>query len=441
MAKKYDVIVVGAGPAGLMAAKTAAENGLEVALLERKTNIVRVRRSDGGGLDVKEYSFGQIVQYNQRDKRLCFPVSGFTVPYDGPLNNMYGFQIHSPGGRRILFGDWEEVKRKGDEVRAGIALNKEIMLEGLLKEAEAFHVEIFPGTNVTDIKKVGDTVQVEGGGRSFEGTFVIAADGINSRIARILGVNKERTFSGTLIDVSWTVEGEIPCDPGSFNFILAENGTFYVVPTYQEGVYHVGTFTFKNTLDLNAVLERFTREHKTYASWFKKVKKVGVSCCVGNELAPLKEPFRDNVLFIGDAAWVREFSNMAALSAGWKAAHAITQALFDQKFDKEGISSYLRWWEEHIYGPHGKLEQLPAPDLLQNFLSGDEIDYLISLVKKPLPATMSFYTFFNQLGSIFAELFPVIEKEKPEIMAKMLEIRTRLDEISGEQRKLGFPNR
>ena len=35
MSKRYDVIVVGAGPAGLMAARTAAENGLSVALLDR----------------------------------------------------------------------------------------------------------------------------------------------------------------------------------------------------------------------------------------------------------------------------------------------------------------------------------------------------------------------------------------------------------------------
>ena len=73
MAGRYDLIVVGAGPAGLMAARTAGENGLKVALLERKKDITRVRRSDGGGLDVKEYSFGQIVRYNQRDKRLSFP--------------------------------------------------------------------------------------------------------------------------------------------------------------------------------------------------------------------------------------------------------------------------------------------------------------------------------------------------------------------------------
>jgi flavin-dependent dehydrogenase len=39
MGKKYDLVIVGAGPAGLMAAKVAGEYGLTVALLERKTNI------------------------------------------------------------------------------------------------------------------------------------------------------------------------------------------------------------------------------------------------------------------------------------------------------------------------------------------------------------------------------------------------------------------
>ncbi len=36
MAKKYDVIVVGAGPAGLMAARTAKREGLDVLLVDIK---------------------------------------------------------------------------------------------------------------------------------------------------------------------------------------------------------------------------------------------------------------------------------------------------------------------------------------------------------------------------------------------------------------------
>ena len=40
----YDVAIVGAGPAGLMAAKTAAEKGLKVALIEKKSSVSTVTR-------------------------------------------------------------------------------------------------------------------------------------------------------------------------------------------------------------------------------------------------------------------------------------------------------------------------------------------------------------------------------------------------------------
>jgi len=40
----FDLAIVGAGPAGLMAAKTAAEKGLKVALIEKKSNVSTVTR-------------------------------------------------------------------------------------------------------------------------------------------------------------------------------------------------------------------------------------------------------------------------------------------------------------------------------------------------------------------------------------------------------------
>jgi pyruvate/2-oxoglutarate dehydrogenase complex dihydrolipoamide dehydrogenase (E3) component len=42
---KYDVVVIGGGPGGLMAAKTAAENGLRVLLVERKKELCSINRA------------------------------------------------------------------------------------------------------------------------------------------------------------------------------------------------------------------------------------------------------------------------------------------------------------------------------------------------------------------------------------------------------------
>ncbi|MEE8381478.1 MAG: NAD(P)/FAD-dependent oxidoreductase, partial [Thermodesulfobacteriota bacterium] len=42
--EKYDLVIIGAGPAGLMAAKTAAGNNLKVLLIERRKRVSKVKR-------------------------------------------------------------------------------------------------------------------------------------------------------------------------------------------------------------------------------------------------------------------------------------------------------------------------------------------------------------------------------------------------------------
>ena len=69
MAIKDDLIVVGAGPAGLMAVKTAGEEGLKVAVLERKNDITKVRRRCAGAFNVNMPVFGVSASFDEDKKK------------------------------------------------------------------------------------------------------------------------------------------------------------------------------------------------------------------------------------------------------------------------------------------------------------------------------------------------------------------------------------
>ncbi len=440
MSKKYDLVIVGAGPAGLMAARVAGENGLSTALLERRKSITSTKRVDGGGLSpINEYICGEQLTFNPKAKRIGFPISGFSIPYDGPYRDMYGFRIFSPSGKLISFGDHDKLQKDPEKNRKGFAIDKEALLRGMLEDVEKTGVDIFPNTNVTAIETGEGSATVTGNGEQFEGSFVIAADGINSRLARLMGMNKDRKFIATMTDRVWNLEGiDLPQVVG-ISFIVTDYGNFFISRVCKENNYHVGVSTYHPGEDLGGRLEKFVYEDPYYSPWLKGAKKTEEHACVVNMLSPIKDPFKDNVLFVSDAAWIMEISNPFAIMCGWKAANAVTLAVLDGKLNREGIESYMQWWEERFYGPHGQVEFKPIH--LDDYLDADAIDYLAGLVTEPLLSTMNFYTLFGTLGSTFGELFPRIQEERPDVMEKLMNIANEMDEIEAKAVKAGFPNR
>ncbi len=134
MTAKYDVVIVGAGPAGLMAARTAGEQGLKVALLERKKDIPKIHRSCGGVLNVNEPTFGEVVKFDEDKGLINFTKAGTAIRYNGPHQDVYGFHLYSPGGRRLEFGNFAELRKAPKKNRLGLSISKELLLRRLLED-------------------------------------------------------------------------------------------------------------------------------------------------------------------------------------------------------------------------------------------------------------------------------------------------------------------
>jgi flavin-dependent dehydrogenase len=439
MAKKYDLIVVGAGPTGLMAAKVAGENGLKVALIDKRHDIPKINRACGEVININEYNWGDFINFNAQKGLLNFPVNGFNVSYKGPYRNIYGMYNYSPGGECIMMGDCSKARKIGDTARRGIAIDKELLLTSLLEEVKKNDVEVIPGIFIHEIEKKAETVTVRGVNKEFEGVFVIASDGLNSKITQRLGFNKEREFRGTLRCLFWYVTGVESPAPDALHHVMGGKGApalFGVCSTYREGEYWIAVDDFSYKADLAAGLD-YVMKKEAFAPWFKKLKKLRTTSCVGNLYSPVAEPFKDNVLLVGDAIYSPQISINGGMICGRKAANAVVLALLEGKRNKEGVASYLNWWKKDF------IERFPyaGGNPMEN-LEDSELDYLFRQFKEPLPGTLDPITAGKYMQQQMMNIMPTISNEHPEILQKLQEVQNRTsEEIYAERLKTGFPNR
>ena len=422
MRELYDVLIVGAGPGGAMAAKVAGENGLKAALIERKTDIKTINRICTMIISVDEENFDEYVTY--RNKRFIFPHNGFTVNYDGPTREVYGFHIISPCGNRFRIGDAIKGK-KGKQPPVGLMVDKGLLIQTMVDEAGANGVEVFNNTNINNVRKESDCVVItDNRGNEYRGKFVIAADGVNSRLARILGFNKERIFLGTYKDYARAYEGaEIP-EEDVLMFCMGWDCSISLAPELPPGHFHVSAASYNVNQDLDAEMDRFLSS-EPFATWFKNAREIHHrTSCVSNIASPIQVPFKDNVLLVGDAGWMQETSIMGAIMPGWSAANAVTEALIMGKINQDGVKNYLEWWDKYLYQPYGKRLASSGSAEIRDFLTAEDIDYLAGLVPEVQPPTMNFFMIMRTIGRAFSEVLPLIQEERPDIMQRMMAMRS-----------------
>lgn len=441
MTSKYDLVIIGAGPAGAMAAKTAGENGLKVALLERRKNIEKITRPCAEGLLCHKYDHGEYVMINFRDNRIVYPYHGFSIKYEGPLRGVYKFDQYSADGHvmemKLYLG---ERKEGSDVLPRHFAIDKEQLVNGLLDKARKHHVDIFPGVNVNHVEKTDGGVVIIGNGESYEGSYALAADGLNSRMAQQLGFNKERTFIGTFRVKGWRMKGIAPPDPDRHIHIVEGRDAlplFCICPQAKTDEYYVSLGGWTHFIDFDTRLEQIMKD-SWFSPWFKKAEILRENCCILNFFSPIIEPFRDNVLLIGDAAAFGQISNHNAILSGWKAATTITVSLINHTVGREGVLSYLEWWNKNFYS---KDFSIPPPEFLEQ-LSRDEVNFYFSLFKEPLPAFSDYEEMQKIFSEAMAKIMPQIQAQRPDILKKMKNLRKVSSEKAwAERKKTGFSNR
>jgi len=331
---KYDVVVVGAGPAGSTAAKFLSEKGIRVLLVD-KSKFPR-DKSCGGGIPVrvlKEYKY-----IREKDLIESFSYGGYI--YSPSLKYRAEIQKNEPFIAMIL-------RKKFDH--------------GLVKLAIDSGATFVDGTAVDDIKVFDDKVKTLLNNRTdVESRMVVGADGVWSVVAKKSGLHQNRKNIGISLFQEYRMDVE------TLDHYFTEKRLFHVHFNVQEIDGYGWVFPKKEHVNIGVVemrrqadqSEGKTHLKEIYNNYMQTLKKDGIlpdSLTIGKirgaalPTCPVEKTYADRVLLCGDAAGlVHPFNGEGieyAMSSGKIAADVIAKALEVGDTSAKFLSKYEKLWK------------------------------------------------------------------------------------------------
>ncbi len=267
----YDVAVIGAGPAGVMAAWTAAKQGARTVLLEKETSVGRKPCAEG-------------VLSEALDDAQMSPQGDFAT------NRITGAFLYSPDEKRKV--------RVGGE---GYILDKPAFLASLARRAGDAGADVAYAARIENVSKADGVVLVEGKKDSqpfsLKTKVIVGCDGTGSILARQFFPRRNypviAAFQYDMIDCKVEDESKLEIFIGHKK---APAGYIWIFPK-RKGTANVG-IGLKGA-GAKSLLDKFIQEHPSVFDNAKIERSQAAPVPVGGEV---EDYVTDNMMLCGDAA-------------------------------------------------------------------------------------------------------------------------------------------
>ena len=390
---EYDVVVVGAGPAGSMTAKWAAKGGARVLMVEKRQEI------------------GSPVRCGEGISRSWLDSVGIRLDAKSVAWQVKGAKIVAPNGTPFFL----DAKHAGDEVgividriffdkllahdavKAGADLKLKTSAVGLLKD----------GTKVTGVKvrSFGQTREIKAG-------CVVAADGFESQVGRWAGIDTSLAPRDITSCFQYRLTN-IDYEKDYCEFILgskAPGGYIWIFPK-NEDTANVGIglqlSKLKDPADVKKYLDKFIQG----VPGLRKGRPLELVSGAVSICSPIDKTVGDGILLVGDAARQIDPITGGGISnsckSGKVAGEVLAKATRERNFSEQSLKRYEKGWRDLIEN-----------NLYRNWLAKEKLVTLGDDVFNKVIATL------NEVGvekmSTFA-ILKAIEKKYPDLVKEFQE--------------------
>lgn len=311
----YDVIVVGAGPAGSYVAYELASSGHDVAVFEKK-----------GAPGLNACCTGII-------STECFQSLGLGT--DVILNEVNSAKFFSPSGKCLRF--------QTENVQAYV-VNRLLLDKALTSKAQSQGAQYFFSSPVIDIIPGKDSMQAEiscsGAREIFSARAVILANGFRPKLPRNLGLGKIKNFlvgAQAEIEVKNVDEFEV-----YFSQEIAPGAFAWLVPTSANKAYVGLLATSQAKLHLQNFLNNLFGQGRVTSREVEIEQKA-------IPIRTLARSYGDRLLVIGDAAGHVKPTTGGGIYFGHLgariAAEVLDEALSSNNLTAGQLSRYQKQWK------------------------------------------------------------------------------------------------